>query len=98
VRTARSRCSPKAGEMHVDARTWPGGERVNKMWARLHELTYAASSLHKTAEYLAYAERVRAELEDGRLVVATADRARLIGLLETVSQVLNGPTGAGVIF
>ena len=41
-------------------------DRVNKMWTRLHELTYAASSFHKTAAYLAYAERVRTELEDGR--------------------------------
>jgi hypothetical protein len=72
-------------------------DKVNKMWTRLHELTYAASSMHKTAEYLAYAERVRIELEDGRLLVTQRDRVRMLDLLRTVSNVLQGATGAGVI-
>lgn len=72
-------------------------DKVNKMWTRLHELTYASSSMHKTAEYLAYAERVRLELEDGRLLVAQRDRVRLIELLWSVSRALQGATGAGVI-
>jgi hypothetical protein len=72
-------------------------DKVNKMWTRLHELTYAASSMHKTAEYLGYAERVRTELEDGRLLVAGRDRVRLLELLRSVSGALQGATGAGVI-
>jgi hypothetical protein len=72
-------------------------DKVNKMWTRLHELTYAASSMHKTAEYLAYAERVRTELEDGRLLVAPRDRGRMLSLLRDVSGAMQGATGAGVI-
>jgi hypothetical protein len=73
-------------------------DRVNKTWARLHELTYAASSFHKTAAYLAYAERVRTELEDGRLLLDPHARDRLLLLIRRVSQALNGKTGAGVVF
>jgi len=71
--------------------------RINKMWTRLHELTFAASSLHKMAEFLAYAERVRTELEDGRLIVSSSDRARMLEALLKVRQTLSGGTGAGVI-
>jgi hypothetical protein len=73
-------------------------DRVNKMWTRLHELTYAASSFHKTAAYLAYAERVRTELEDGRLLLEAPVRVQMLGLIRRVSQALNGQTGAGVVF
>jgi hypothetical protein len=62
---------------------------------RLHELTFAASSLYKAAEFLA---RVRTDLEDGRLVLSAGDRAHMLELLRKVRQLLNGATGAGVLF
>jgi hypothetical protein len=76
--------------------------KVDMMWIRLHEMTYAASSLHMTAEYLAYAERTREELQDGRLILSNGIRKRMNDLLLDVRQQLHGTSkdhpAAGVIF
>ena len=77
-------------------------EKVDMMWVRFHEMTYAASSLHMTAEYLAYAERVREELRDGRLIVSSGVQKGMHDLLLNVRQELHGTSkehpAAGVIF
>jgi hypothetical protein len=73
-------------------------ERVKGTWDRFHELTYAASSMYMVATYLAHAQRVRADLEDGRLLLPQRDRVRMLELLGEVRQALNGRTGAGIIF
>jgi hypothetical protein len=77
-------------------------DNVTRLWTRLHELTYAANSLHRTAEYLAHAERAREELADGRFLIAKAVRKRMSHLLEQVRQELHGTSpqhpAAGVIY
>lgn len=77
-------------------------DKIDMMWMRFHEMTYAASSLHTTAEYLAYAERVREELADGRLVVSTRVQRRMGDLLLNVRRELHGISqdhpGAGIVY
>ncbi len=74
---------------------------VQRVRVRLHELNCATNSLYKTAKYLGYAQRVRGELEQGRLICPQATRNQLIGLILNVRAELNGTSkdhpGAGVI-
>ena len=60
-----------------------------------HELTYAVSSLYKTAKYLGVAERVRRDLKGDLLMLDSRDRDEMVALIEGVRQGLQGQ-GAGI--
>jgi hypothetical protein len=74
---------------------------VKRIRSRIHELNYATSSLYRTAKYLAYAQGVRRELEQGQLSVSATIRDEVIGLLLSVRMELNGTSqrdpGAGIV-
>ncbi|HVK18713.1 MAG TPA: hypothetical protein VM533_17405 [Fimbriiglobus sp.] len=89
-----------------DVRVDPGPLRkdddaVQRVRSRIHELNYATTSLYRMAKYLGYAQRVRRELEHGRLMIAGGPRNEVIELLLNVRKELNGTSeqhpGAGVI-
>jgi hypothetical protein len=72
-------------------------DRVQHMRARVcHELTFAESSVYKTATYLGHAEHVLRDLEDDRLEVSAEARDDLRRLIRGVRRSLQGQSGAGV--
>jgi hypothetical protein len=82
----------------------PGARRkedpdaVRRVRIRIHELNGATATLYRTAKYLGYAQRVRRELEHGRLIFLK--QREMIDLLLKVREELNGTSekhpGAGV--
>jgi len=89
-------------ELKVD----PGARRkdphaVQGVRTRIHELNRATISLHKTATYLGYAQRVRRELIHGQLKISRETREERIELLSNVRNELSGTSeqhpGAGII-
>lgn len=61
-----------------------------------YELTFATSSLYRTARYLAYARLVHLHLSGGGSSLERADREGLDRLIADVGTGLQGPTGAGI--
>jgi hypothetical protein len=61
-----------------------------------YELTFATSSLYRTARYLAYARLVHLHLSGGGSSLEAADREGLDRLIADVGTALQGPTGAGI--
>jgi hypothetical protein len=74
-------------------------DAVQRVRTRIHELNFATASLYRTAKYLGYAQRVRKELEHGRLIFLK-EQQEMIDLLLKVREELNGTSeqhpGAGV--
>jgi hypothetical protein len=79
------------------------GDAVQRVHMRIHELNCASTTLYMTAKYLAFAQRVRKELEERTLLwpKSAAARRRLADLLDAVRTEFHGSSkdhpGAGVI-
>jgi hypothetical protein len=72
------------------------GEAVQRLRKRMcYELNFAASSLYRTARYLAYARQARLHLNGGSSL-DPADRKGLDQLIADVGTELQGPGGAGI--
>lgn len=72
-------------------------ETVQRVRKRMcYELNFAASSLYRTARYLAYARLVHLHLSGGESRLDRADREGLDQLIADVGIRLQGPGGAGI--
>jgi hypothetical protein len=61
-----------------------------------HQLTFAVSTLYRTARYVAFAERVRADLQDYKLLLPPKWREEMLSSIANVRIGLQGPGGAGI--
>jgi hypothetical protein len=72
-------------------------ETVQRLRKRMCcELTFATSTLYRTARYLAYARLAHLHLSGGGSNLAPADRKGLDQLIDDVGAALQGKDGAGI--